>query len=317
MGIEAQFSVIGGLCLCCGDSTRVVAPSRRPFLSTPADIGVCDLCAYALGHAWRRELGQLVRATTPKVVRTYLLVPRLPKNRSETDIASYELLVEAGGGLPSISFAKPGRLCAWLKDTFGCETWEPLLRQCYLGYAASGDFSEVLLARAWGKVPGAQAKARFATFGELLAKPTPDAGFYLGVKTAFESLLWCLESQTQEVSPEEGALCTVMREPAMRYLNAQLVGQHDEEDLTMVEMYRTMMTADELEVARRAVESLRSAGQQVQAAKPASTKDPKEAPLEDEDEPAVDVPGLFDGAETPASAEDIPEGFARPRRTTP
>ena len=125
-------------------------------------------------------------------------------------------------GCLGLSFATPQRICTWLKDTFGVVTWEPLLRQCYLGYAASGDFSEVLLAGAWGKdlrsgAPGTASRARFATFGELLARPTPDAGFYLGVKAAFEGLLW-----RREALPTEGALCTVMREPAMRYLGAQL-----------------------------------------------------------------------------------------------
>jgi hypothetical protein len=316
MGLESQFMAITGRCVCCGDMTKVCNATTSPDICSGPPLGVCDLCAYALGHAWRRELGQLVRATTPKIARTYVLVSRLPKGRSETDIASYELLVDAEGGLPKSSFLKPGKLCTWLREAFGCETWESFLRPCYLGYAASGDFSEVLFARAWGKIPGTLAKARFATFGELLSKPTPDAGFHLGVKAAFENLLW-----RKEVAPEEGALCTVMREPAMRYLFAQCKGQHgDEEDLAMVEMYRTMMTADELEVARLALEGPRASGlDNVNVESEGRQENAKPDVKVDDDggEAATDEPGFFEGGELSAAAGDIPEGFARPPRSMP
>jgi hypothetical protein len=288
-----------------------MVPEKRPFMSSPAEIGVCDPCAYVLGHAWRRELGQLVRATSPRVARTYVLVPRLPAGRSETDIASYEFLTTSDGGLPHASFTKSSILRSWLQDAFGCVTWEPVFRQCYLGYAASGDFSEVVLAGAWGKEPGSKTWRSFATFGELLGKPTPDAGFYLGVKAAFEGLLW-----RREVQPEGNALCTFMREPAMRYLAAQLAGERSEEDPAMVEMFRTMMTADELEVARLATE----VGRQARAVPPAVLESKKEAA----EEPATDVPGLLDGVEEEETGgerqagepgDDVPEGFARPRRS--
>ena len=312
MAIKDDFSTMDGVCFCCGDVTRVMAPSRRPVLSTSHYIGVCDPCAYVLGHAWRRELGQLVRATSPRVARTYVLVARLPLGKVETDIGAYELLVEADGGLPHHDSAAPRRLCAWLADAHGCVTWEPLFRQCYLGYAASGDFSEVLLARAWGRAPGDRRKMRFVPFGELLAKPTPDAGFYLGVKAAFEGLLWRVEAQTREVQPDDASLFTLMREPAMRYLEARLAEQPDEVDASMLEMYRTAMTADELEVARVVGEAVK---------RPAAPPPAAPQVLGKTGEEATDVPGLFDGTEEEASPEDlegeVAAGFARPRRPLP
>jgi hypothetical protein len=310
MGLDSEFTVVEGGCVCCGDKTRVCNTDwmlrNAEVLAPGEDLpGVCDLCAHALVHAWRREHGQLVIATSPKVARTYFLVPRLLAGRSDTDIASYELLVNPDGGLPSLPLVKPWHHVVWLRDTHGCVTWEPMFRQCYLGYAASGDFSEVLLARAWGRIVTSQRKLRFARFEELLGKPTPDAGFYLGVKAAFEGLLWRREAQ-----PEGNALCTVMREPAMRYLAAQLAGQQEDgEDPAMVEMFRTMMTADELEVARSVVEE-----QKARAKSTAAGKAPEVAV-------ATDVPGPFDGTEDEGSEEgtssgEVAEGYARPERKT-
>ena len=313
MGLDSQFSILDGFCIYCGDSTRVMAPNSRPFLSVPAETGVCDLCAYTLGHAWRRELGQLVRATSPRVTRTYFLVPRLSTGKGVTDLASYQFVVAPDDNLPYVDFPSLPKQAAWLKERLGLVTWEPLFRSCYLGYAASGDFSEVVLARAWGKVPGTFIKARFATFGELLEKPTPDAGFYLGVKAAFEGMLWRLEQAS-----EEDALCTVMREPAMRYLKAQLTDQlGDEEDLAMVEMFRTMMTANEIEVVRLVVET----GKRPATSPRVKEKKAPEKVDEKADEPVTDVSGLEGGVEEEATADDalgdVPEGFARPVRTTP
>jgi len=252
-----------------------------------------------------------VRATSPRVARTYVLVSRLPPGKVEADIGAYEFLVDADGALPHLNHVAPWHVLVWLRDTHGCVTWEPLLRQCYLGYAASGDFSEVLLVRAWGRRPGDRRKMRFVPFGELLARPTPDAGFYLGVKAAFEGLLWRLEEQVREVPPD-ASLFTVMREPAMRYLEAQLAGQPEEEDASMVEMYRATMTADELEVARLVGE----ASKKPAASPPTAPKVPEQT-----GEEAADVPGLFDGTEEEASPEssegEVAEGFARPGRPLP
>ena len=84
----------------------------------------------------------------------------------------------------------------------------------------------------------------------------------------------------------------------------------------MVEMYRTMMTAEELEVARIVVESQTAKVQAI--TKPVATK-VEESSSGAEDEQATDASGLFADTEEPApsthaSPEDVPEGFARPRR---
>ena len=113
-----------------------------------------------------------------------------------------------------------------------------------LGYDGHADFSEVVLCWAWGKVPGIGRRRQvFGTFADLFHDPTADAGFYLGVKAAFESLLWRVEAT------EGNRLCVVMREAALRYLECKLPGalgsdgedddgdDGDDEDPSMVEVY--------------------------------------------------------------------------------
>ena len=85
-----------GTCLYCGEisvpvlivpsiSSRVLGTRAAPAKKKSATkkkaatkkLGVCDLCSYALRHAWKRELGELVTATSPKIVTTYALFARL------------------------------------------------------------------------------------------------------------------------------------------------------------------------------------------------------------------------------------------------
>ena len=181
-------------------------------------LGVCDVCSYALRHFWQRAQGERIAAVSPRLVRTYALVPRLPEGRLPEDVSAYEFLVDSQGALPYLEFGKSSDdLVSLLAERYGVRAWAETLRSCYLGYAGSADFSEVLMPWAWGKVVGGgQIRAcRFASFAALLADPTPDAGFYLGVKAAFEALLW-----KREVGPGEGAPHTYLREPAMRYLGS-------------------------------------------------------------------------------------------------
>jgi hypothetical protein len=232
-----------GTCVFCGETERIIS-----WPTSDGGLGVCDLCTYALRHAWQKLRGELPRATTPSLVRTYALVPRLRAGRSEEDVSGYEFAVLENGDLPYAEWLKTDdALCSWL-GRLNIQAWPETLRPCYLGYAGSADFSEVKLVWAWGKSLGSLVVSqlssyKFTSFAELLALPTPDAGFYLGVKAAFESLLW-----RREVAPEGNELCVFLREPAMRYLRS-LDGVSGEDDEAMVDVCHRAMSAEELEVA--------------------------------------------------------------------
>lgn len=298
-----------GPCLCCHETIAVIGPAD-------GEQGFCDVCSHALRHAWQRAQGERIAALSPHLVRSYVLIPRLPKGRVETDLSAYEFAVDLDGNLPYFEWTKksgPRSVPAWLESTFGLTTWQETLRACYLGYSGSADFSEVLLAWAWGKSPSLRRSAperhKFASFATLLGVPTPDAGFYLGIKVAFEALLWRLEMQ-----PEANKLCVAMRELAMNYLRAKklLPGVQDEadagddEDLaSMVDAFRASMTTDELTVAAfltKSAEEAREARERSLRPKP-EPYSPEISTLDaDGEEQAED-----DGAE-------IPEGFARSPR---
>ena len=233
--------ILRGTCIFCRETERVLTWST----CSDGGLGVCDLCSYALRHAWQKQRGELVAAASPALVRTYALVPRLPAGRVEEDVSAYEFVVDSEGSLPYAEWLKSDEdLTRWLA-TLGVVTWPETVRPAYLGYAGSADFSETKLAWSWGKALGFKSGYKFASFAELLATPTPDAGFYLGIKAAFESLLW-----RREVAPEGNKLCVFMREPAMRYLRSLEVSPNEEtDDEAMVEVCHQAMSADELEVA--------------------------------------------------------------------
>ena len=248
-----------GTCLFCSSAEpgTVIAPTMFSSIDRKlGPVGVCDVCSYALRHAWQRAQGERIAAVSPHLVRTYVLVPRLPKDREPVDVSAYEFLVDGNGGLPYVEFPTekgPRSLGDTLLRQYAVATWRETMRPCYLGYSGSADFSEVLLAWAWGKslAPAHQSQgslSKFATFATLLGKPTPDAGFYLGVKAAFESLLW-----KHEVDPESNLLGVVMREPAMRYLRFKFgpsdAGNSDMDDSSMIDLCRAAMTTEEKAVA--------------------------------------------------------------------
>ena len=304
-----------GTCLCCQQTTPIITPSA-------SEVGVCDVCSYALRHAWQLAQGERIAALVPKVVRTYVLIPRLPKGRVETDLSAYEFLTDLEGNLPYMEWVmKEGSRTVpeWLETAFGITTWQVTLRSCYLGYSGSADFSEVVLAWAWGKSlvsrRSTQDRFRFAKFTELLGAPTPDAGFYLGIKVAFEALLWRLEMQ-----PDTNKLCVVMRELAMNYLRTKNLvpssSSSDDEDLaSMSDAFRASMNTDELTVATFLVKSDEEARQaKAKTILSASTPHEVDVSLQDIGD---DEQGEEDGAEglRPDGDEtDIPEGFARPPR---
>lgn len=178
--------------------------------------------------------------------RSYVLVPRLKKGREELDVSSYEFFVTPAGDLPSLAYARDGRVLAASLASRGLATWPETLRRCYVGYDGAGDFCDVQLAWAWGQVPGERSVPRsWRTFEELLAETGPRAGFLLGVKVAFEAILW-----RREVRPDEERVCVVMREPAMRFVRYLLSDNPESlgEDEAMLDLCRDSMSPDEREV---------------------------------------------------------------------
>jgi hypothetical protein len=237
------------------------------------------------------------------LVRTYALVPKLRPGRSEADISGYEFLVDEQGRLPYAEWVKKDEeLCAWL-GTFGLVTWSETVRPCYLGYAGSADFAEVKLVWAWGKRIQDGKGVKFASFAELLAAPTPDAGFYLGAKAAFEGLLW-----RREVAPEANKLCVFLREPAMRYLRSLEAEEGAAaDDEAMVEVCHSAMNEDELEV----VELLEQARTERR-----ETAEREAAAKERAEEKAAAAAGNGDNESGEGGEQgELLEGFARARGT--
>lgn len=320
-----------GTCLFCGERETVVRSKNTVdaglgiFATDAGNMGgVCDVCSYALRHVWQRARGERIAAVSPRLVRTYALVPRLPEGRLAEDVSAYEFLVTFEGGLPYVELARsPQDLVRHLAAHYGVVTWAEALRSCYLGYSGSTDFSEVLTPWAWGKqvnraVDSFGRGRRFANFATLLAEPTPDAGFYLGIKAAFEAILWKREVG---LAPE-GAPYTFMREPAVRYLAHQLrlvPSGESEDDPSMIEVCHGAMSPDELDVAVY-LENLRENASRSSAARGPEGQGPEGGKFEADkpasegslgvlgDENVMDVSGT-------SSTDLIDEGFARPRQT--
>lgn len=304
-----------GSCLYCGhdDTVVVVAPSVETKAAGTSIMGVCDLCSYALRHVWKRELGEIVSSTSPRTVGTRVLIPRLPEGKSELDVSAYELAVlpakdlgDDRWSLPHIEFQPISRVVEKLAASVGIVTWESTLREVYLGYSGTGDYTNVLIAWAWGQVPGLKRKGvEWKTFAELLAKPTPEAGFYLGVKAAFETLLW-----RREVSEEGGELgmscpvSVVLGEGAVRCLG-------EGEDLKMVELFRASLTPSEAEVVRLVMEARRSESSKTEAAgKQGKTKEQDETGEFQGDLEVDDG----EAGEPSRDLASIPPGYARAPR---
>jgi hypothetical protein len=244
--VKSMFSSsVQGTCIYCGEVSKVIASVATMV------VGVCDLCSYALRHAWKRELGEIVASSSPKVVSTYVLFARLPEGRNELDVSSYELLVRQAPAygedrfvLPSCEFLPPTKIAKQMGSVLGVVTWDATMREIYLGYSGAGEFSNVLLAWSWGAVPGQKPRGTWTTFGELLSKPTPEAGFNLGVKAAFETLLWRREAQAaQEPTEDLFPVSVVLGEGAVRCLG-------ENEDPKMLEIFRASLSSGEAEVVR-------------------------------------------------------------------
>ena len=314
------FPASAGTCLFCGERVEVVRPTSSLALAGVrdagvCDAGVCDVCSYALRHAWQREQGERIAALSPRLARTYVLLPRLREGRLAEDVSAYEFLASPEGGLPYAELARsPRDLVLHLARHYGVATWAETMRSCYLGYSGSSDFSEVVLPWAWGKQVGFGKLRGFVDFQTLLARPTPDAGFYLGVKAAFEAILW-----RREVGPEEGAPYTYMREPAVRYLAHQLKtssGEAPEDDASMIEVFHGAMSQGELDVVSYLENLEEGKVKEAEVQKSGSRNQGSEnRKLEDRGsencEPGDDnvspenVPGAPEG--------EVEDGFARPR----
>jgi len=251
-------SIHKGICLFCGKPDKVIRLANTSGLAAalstaiasklaPAD-GICNECSYSLRNIWMGERNELIRASSPRIELTYTLIPTLLAEHSDIDITSYEFSVDSTGNVPSTDFwddvRRDTKILEWLDKTYGIVTWKPMFRRCYLGFNPSGLFSEVLLVRAWGRSFKHPVEVSQVPFMRLLNQVAPEAGFYLGVKSAFESLLW-----RRETVPAGNELCVVMREAAMRYI-AYRSGQEKAPDSTSVDFCYGMMSPLEKEMAR-------------------------------------------------------------------
>src|ERR1700690_3276971 len=308
----------------CDSLLAIAAPSSPAVLGLGEPVGFCDVCSYALRHAWQKAQGERIVAVSPPLVRTYVLVPRLKKNREPSDITGYDFLVGMDDRIPFFDHVKPGELLARLSKGYGVATWEETTRKCYLGYDGRADFSEVVLAWSWGKEIRSPHKNTFSDFEHLLAVPSADAGFYLGVKAAFEALLWRAEVEGDDGPLTLGplTLCVPLRESAMRYLAAQRgsetrgsetrgeTGDDEEADYSMVEIYRSAMSPEEIRVVGLIT---RESSTQVTASR---VSDPRVSDPRVSDPRAVDsqVEDLEQGS---LEATEKVEGVVIPETTTP
>jgi hypothetical protein len=266
-------------------------------------------------------------AISPRLVRSYVLVSRLKKNRSVSDLSGYEFVTTSDGRLPFFDHVAPGGLYERISDELGIVAWEETTRRCYLGYDGQADFSEVVLVWSWGKSLRASSKFVFRDFEQLLLQPSADAGFYLGAKAAFEALLW-----RAEILDDGNALCVPLREPAVRYLAAKdLVDfgnpvDDEEIDESMIEVYRSAMSPEEAQVVSRLEEAkdksreekkvvAEKVATQVVSSTPTPVDDSKicdEVLVENDDSEKSEATSEVKPppARTP---ESIPPGFARAR----
>ena len=293
----------------CGDDTSlVVAPSHD------VGLGICDLCSYALRHVWKRELGEIIGAKTPRLVSNYVLVPRLPEGRSVLDIAAYKFLTVQHDDryvLPSFEFSSGWQVAQRLESQYGVAAWESTLREIYLGYSATGEMANVLLAWAWGQRPEGlrpEGKAHtWTTFAELLAKPTPEAGFYLGVKAAFEALLWQREKVAGAEPDDIEPVSLFLSEPAVLCLS-------DHESPKMIELYRSILTPEEAEVVR-VVQGDRRDRERLASEKPISSQDDSFAPASDDvGESDEGEDEALDDKVSKRNPASVPPGYARAPR---
>ena len=309
LGQSVFSAAVKGTCLYCHAPETIIRAADCESLPAEGLLGVCDVCSFALSHAWNRAMGRVSVATTPRFARTYVLVPRLPEGRPVEDISSYQCLAAPDGFLPWFDHGADARMVPELLEReYGCKTWVETLRRCYLGFASGGDFSEVLVAWAWGKSLGVKDVSRsWKTFADLLAIPTPDAGFHLGICAGFESLLW-----RREVQPEGNELCVYMPPRAMKYLRHQdlleeraatVAGdepgkdEDDEDDKATIEFYKSSMTSSELLVVSLLEEARRQRAEEAAAS---------EEVLPESDD------GEAGSSEVPSvNPKIIPPGFAR------
>jgi hypothetical protein len=326
---ESVFSeVVKGTCLFCRKTESIIhATDHDVLLYGLGALGVCDVCSFALGHAWNRSMGRQIVPVTPRFARTYVLVPKLPEGRPAEDVSSYQFLVGSDGFLPWFERVNAeGMICSSLEREYGCKTWPETLKRCYLGFASGGDFSEVLVAWAWGKSLDVKTAPRgWKTFSELLATPTPEAGFHLGIASGFESLLWRKEAQ-----PDGNDLCVYLSARTLKYLRYQERQEKedaqadvkvrddlddDDDDQLTIEFYKSSMSLAELSVVALLDDARR---QRAEEAKRAEEEALAKAGSEDglsvdgRDVGEVGEDEEDDGARSTRAAI-IPPGFARPR----
>ena len=310
-----------------------------PLLSRKGgSVATCESCSHLAYLAWRRLPGEALPdlpessrrvSTVAVLVARRRLVRKLdaPAGASEEErltkaaselSSSYEFLLERlPGGVSQFPAATcEGDVVKAASDALAlvdASSWPALLETLYVGYTPRGRLMSVVLALGWYGEPEKQS---------CEWRPWPPSrhagamgGFYQGVEAA-----WPLRTHKHSCQQEREELSVRMREVACKYVELQAALRADPAtDASMLAVYRSAMTDDEVAVAklvRKAAEEAREA--ESLAARPAPTSPAPAtatpAALGDEDLGGGDE--AAGGEETPGTKSEklakVPEpGFAR------
>ena len=271
----------GMFCLLCHAADRSLL-SRK---DEPArGIGICEPCSHQLAWAWRQAAGEVPpgfpEVDLRKVSTACVLIARrkeipkldAPPGDSEQTIkapaeldSSYEFLLAANPdgtcSVPSLSLdshpdscvcgncnpyhGDASRAALSLLSSFDLRSWPALVEPLYTAYSPRGRLVAVSLIRGWSE------KSRLSP--SLVWLPWPlsahtgeMAGFWRAMET-----VWALRLHKHCLAEDAGDLCVHLRDAACRYIELQeALRSHQETDASMLPIYRSVMTVDEVAVER-------------------------------------------------------------------
>jgi hypothetical protein len=202
-----------GVCAICKKERMVLKVARID----EAEVGICDACSYVIREEWNDIKMLRIQALDPKIAVTYVVIPRRFPSRSELDVTGYEFLT-VSGGWPVTSYNPDKReMAKWLLDTHRIVTWPKGMTRIYAGFDASTRFAEVILLTLWGDHYDTNPKDPprvWRGFSEMLSPETTKGAFVIGAKAGFEGFLL-----RRELAPAATTECTILSEPAVRYLS--------------------------------------------------------------------------------------------------
>jgi hypothetical protein len=301
-------------------------------------VALCESCSHLAYLAWRRFSGEALPdlpesfrriSTVAVVVARRRLVRKLdapagaPEGEQLTKAprefsSSYEFLLER---LPGGLFHFPAAACTGdvtkaaldALASVDVSSWPALLEKLYVGYTPRGRLVSVVLATGWSGEPEAQS---------CDWRPWPPSrhagamsGFYQGVEAA-----WPLRTHKHSHQQEREELSVRMREVACKYVELQAALRADSAaDASMLAVYRSAMTEDELVVAklvRKAAEEAREAELLAARPVPVAPVSKKADDVDPGDEDSAEGDEEAGGGEVPRAKDEepakVPEpGFAR------